>query len=155
MDLIQSDQTNAPVEAEPRYVPTTATLPIERTEHGHAWLRLVATILAAIILIAVIVFLARWIYHSSHKKAVGTTSTTLKVPAASSSSNTSQTPAAPTSSSNPPQTSSGTPTTPGVTNTQITNTGPGNVAAIFVGSSLAAAGLHYIISIRRFSRNRI
>ncbi|MBX4190828.1 hypothetical protein KW794_01950, partial [Candidatus Saccharibacteria bacterium] len=34
----------------------------------------------------------------------------------------------------------------------LPNNGPGNVIAIFAGSTLAAAGLHYIISLRRFNK---
>jgi hypothetical protein len=151
VDLIQNEETRAPVEAEPRYVPATATLPIEKTEHGQAWLRLVATVLGAIILIAIIVLLARWIYHASHHKAVGTTSTS-QTPKASTNLKVSGQAAGSTDNNTA---SSSTNTNPATPNPQITNTGPGNVAAIFVGSSLAAAGLHYIISLRRFSRNRV
>lgn len=38
-----------------------------------------------------------------------------------------------------------TPTTGG----ELPNSGPGSVLAIFVGTSLAAAGLHYIVNLRR------
>ena len=39
--------------------------------------------------------------------------------------------------------------TPAPTPSQLPNNGPGNVVAIFITTSLAAAGLHYIISLRR------
>lgn len=48
----------------------------------------------------------------------------------------------PTPRSNPPSPSP----------TQLPNNGPGNVMAVFVTTSLAAAGLHYIISLRRSQR---
>ena len=40
-------------------------------------------------------------------------------------------------------------TTPTPNPNALPNNGPGDVAAIFAGTSLAAAGLHYIISLRR------
>lgn len=151
MELIQSED-NVPVEAEPRYVHETATMPVERTEHGQTWVRLIASILGALILIVLIVLLARWIYHASHSKAVPTPAASQNTPAksAANSNNTAQPAPNAANPSARPGTSAGTVTPNGP---QITNTGPGNTAAIFVGASLAAAGLHYIISVRRFSKN--
>lgn len=35
---------------------------------------------------------------------------------------------------------------------QLTNTGPGDVAAIFLGASFAAASLHYLVNLRKQNR---
>lgn len=158
MELIEETEAEkrqqALPEPEPRY--QTSTLPVKKTEHGQAWARLAAAIVAAIILIVLIVLLARWIYHKAHNHATGGTSTTQTRPSASVN-NPSSSSASGQSSSNSSANSSGSsnqtgtsnnPTTPG----QITNTGPGDVAAIFLASSLAAAGLHYIVSVRRFAK---
>jgi hypothetical protein len=142
-------------EPEPRY--HTATFPVEKSEHGQSIVRILASILVGLILIVLIVLLARWIYHKAHHASETTPppSTTLKVPSNTSNKNTgasrpsSGTPqtASPNNSPNPPASSS--------TNQQLTNTGPGDIAAIFVGTTLAAAGLHYILSLRRFNRSQI
>lgn len=42
-------------------------------------------------------------------------------------------------------------TNPSPTPSSLPNNGPGEVIALFVGSSLAAAGLHYIVSLRRLN----
>jgi hypothetical protein len=150
VDLIESEQNDVPVEAEPRYVSKTASLPADKTEHGQTWVRTVAVIFAAIIAITLIVLLARWIYHSTHHAVTPPPSTSLKTPAASPDNNPS---GSQPGSGTPPTASPNNPTS-APTGPQITNTGPGDVAAIFAGTVLAAAGLHYIISIRRFSQNQ-
>jgi cytoskeletal protein RodZ len=141
-------------EPEPRY--HTAILPVEKSEHGQSIVRILASILVGLILIVLIVLLARWIYHKAHHASENVPpSTTLKVPASSSK---------PTNNNAQPQPGTGTPPTaspnnasnpPTGSNTQITNTGPGDVAAIFVGTTLAAAGLHYILNVRKFSRGQV
>lgn len=152
MELIENEPMEQGIlpEAEPRY--HTAALPLEKSEHGQGIVRILVSILVGLILIVLIVLLARWIYHKAHHASETTPpSTTLKVPASSSDNSTngarpgSGTPptASPNNTSNPPSSSS----------TQITNTGPGDVAAIFVGTTLAAAGLHYILSVRRFGHS--
>jgi hypothetical protein len=136
-------------EPEPRY--STATLPSQKTEHGQGIVRIIAAILAGIILIVLIVLLARWIYHSAHHAVTpAPPSTSLKTPAVSPDNNTS---GAQPSSGTPPTASPNNPTSAPAA-PQITNTGPGDVVAIFAGAALAAAGLHYIISVRRFSRGQ-
>ena len=154
MELIESErpQTTALAEPEPRY--HTASLPIEKTEHGHSLLRTLAAILVGLVLIVLIVLLARWIYHKAHHTSVvaPAPSTSRQTPATSSNNNASG--AAP-SSGNPSAPAANTPSAPSTGSSQITNTGPGDVAAIFVGTALAAAGLHYIISVRKFNKNQI
>jgi len=160
VELIESErpQTTALAEPEPRY--HTASLPIEKTEHGQSLLRTLAAILVGLVLIVLIVLLARWIYHKTHHAVVTAPTTTLRTPASSSANTSSGAQPANNSATVGPQTAttspstSGTPApTTGSTGTkQITNTGPGETAAIFVGASLAAASLHYIVSLRRSVR---
>jgi cytoskeletal protein RodZ len=158
VELIEKEPEEQGVlpEPEPRY--HTASLPVEKSEHGQSIVRILASILVGLILIVLIVLLARWIYHKAHHASENTPppSTTLKVPSNSSDKNTGvsrpgsgapQT-ASPNNSSSPSATSS-------TTNQQITNTGPGDVAAIFVGATLAAAGLHYILSVRKFNQSQV
>lgn len=140
-------------EPEPRY--KTAVLPVKRTEHGQAWIRLAAAIVGAVILVILIVLLARLIYHKAHNHATPNTPAAQNTPAVSNNKQPAST--APKATSNSSSNSSGssaaTPSTGTKSTTQLTNTGPGNVVAIFVGSSLAAGGLHYLISVRRFAKS--
>ena len=154
MELIQSEQPKVAVEPEPRY--HTASLPANKTEHGQTWLRTLVAILVGLVLVVLIVLLARWIYHKSHHAVVGTSNTSQQSAAKSSAKTASNAQPATNGSgtSQPTSSSSGSAATRPSTNStspnsQITNTGPGDVAAIFIGTSLAAASLHYIVSIRR------
>jgi len=163
VELIESEQekNQGPLpEPEPRY--QTTTLPVQRTEHGQAWARLAAAIVLGVILIVLIVLLARWIYHKAHNHASPSTSTSQNTPSLSAN-NKSASPTPNSNSSNPSggassSSSSNTSSNSARNNTttspsQITNTGPGDVAAIFVGASLVAGGLHYLISVRRFAKS--
>jgi ABC-type Fe3+-siderophore transport system permease subunit len=154
VELIESEsEPQGPLpEPEPRY--QTAALPIDKSEHGQAWLRLLAAILIGLVLVVLIVLLARWIYHKSHHAVQPVPATSQKSGAQS---NLKVTPGGQTQTSNNPSSSSpSNPSTPSSSassgSTQITNTGPGNVVAVFVGTSLAAAGLHFIISTRRANK---
>jgi hypothetical protein len=142
-------------EPEPRYKKAE---PEDKPGHGQAWLRLLAAIIIGLVLVVLIVLLARWVYHKSHHKVVPVPATSQKAPASSPNNSAagaqpsggSSTPSGSSSNSasNNPSSSNPSPSSP-----KITNTGPGDVAAIFVGTSLAAAGLHYLISVRRFAKN--
>jgi cytoskeletal protein RodZ len=153
VELIENESTAQGVlpEPEPRY--HTASLPTEKTEHGQSIIQILAAVLAGLILIVLIVLLARWIYHKAHHASVATPtpSTSQKTPATSYNNHTSGAQPSSSSSSAP---ATNNPASSAPSNTQITNTGPGDVAAIFAGVTLAAAGLHYIISLRRFSRGQ-
>jgi cytoskeletal protein RodZ len=158
VELIQSEQPKVEVEPEPRY--HTASLPANKTEHGQTWLRILVAILVGLVLVVLIVLLARWIYHKSHHAVEGTSNTSQQSAAKSSAKNASGAQPATKGSgaSQPAGNSSGSAATRPSTNStspnsQITNTGPGDIAAIFISTSLAAAGLHYIVNIRRFSKN--
>ncbi|MBX4201741.1 hypothetical protein KW803_02510 [Candidatus Saccharibacteria bacterium] len=183
MDLIQSEQPNVPVEPEPRYVSQTASLPVEKTEHGHTWLRTIISILVGIVLIVLIVLFARWVYHKVHHKTASTSTTTSQTEGdtssqtatsesqlqgsgsssgSSSSSNSNSgssngsgsTNSSSSNSSSNSNNSTSTSSTNTDANPPIANTGPGNTVALFVGTSLIAGGLHYIISVRRFAKNQ-
>lgn len=105
------------------------------------FLRALAGILAVIIIALLLVLLARWIYHVTHSDNSANTTTSQKSPVSPSNKKTAGSQSAAKNQSSP---AGG--------NSQITNTGPGNVAAVFVGSSLAAAGLHFIWTLRRSRR---
>ncbi len=167
MELIESqeEKNQGPLaEPEPRY--QTGTLPVEKTEHGQTWVRLAAAIVLGVILIVLIVLLARWIYHKAHNHAEPNPPTSQNTPAVSSN----NPPASPAPGSQPGSPSGSSSSSSSASNSsgsssssssnagkstpsQITNTGPGDVAAIFVGASLVAGGLHYLISVRRFAKN--
>ena len=165
MELIESDKerNQGPLpEPEPRY--QTTTLPVEKTEHGQTWVRLAVSLVAAVVLIILIILLARWIYHKAHnhsgpgapaKSPAVSVNNPAKKQAASSneSGNSSGSSSTSNSTSSNSSGSSAASNSNSSSAAQITNTGPGDVAAIFVGASLAAGGLHYLISIRRFARN--
>lgn len=123
--------------------------------NGRQWLRIVALILLAAVIIFLLVLLARWIYHEVHggtQTKTGTSQEQKKGQSGNSSSGASDqgSPAA-----LPGGTSGGANNSNTGSNNQasLPNNGPGDVAAIFVGASLAAAGLHYIVSLRRFARS--
>lgn len=109
--------------------------------------RIIGLVIAGVVLVVLLVLAARWIYHKAHQNNTKPTSTTKTTPAAPSTNQPAQ--GAPTSpgTTTPPSSSS--------QNAQLPNNGPGDVAAIFIGSSLAAAGLHYIITIRRFNKSGV
>lgn len=109
---------------------------------------LVGYILAAFLVAIAVVWFGRWLYQK----------TTHKIPQPTPAANTNKVPAQPTN--NPPanSTSSGSSTnvSPGsgsntATNSQLPNSGPGDVVAIFIGASVVVGGLHYIYSLRRSS----
>lgn len=159
MELIENQPQEQAVlpEPEPRY--HTEVLPVKHQEHGQAWLRTLVSILVGLILIVLIVLLARWIYHKAHHSSVTVTTppTSQNSPAQSSSGAASGSqPASNTSrSGQPAPANNSNPSAPAATNSSnnLPNSGPGDVAAVFAGTSLAVAGLHYIVSVRRFGRS--
>ena len=136
MELIELEKS----ESGARRQPSGRSQTVPPKQRGQSMLRVIIIALVAVILFVAIVLLARWVYHKSHHKNQPAAATSQKTPASSSQN--------PTSGA---QSAGGNSSTPQPNSTP--NTGPGNVVAIFVGSSLAAAGLHYIISVRRFSKN--
>ena len=118
-------------------------------EHGHSLTQIIAVIVAGIVLILLLVLLGRWIYHKAHHPINLTPANSKQLPASPSGSSGS-------SSASKSQASSNKNSSGGNASTSQTgalpNSGPGNVAGIFAGASLAAGGLHYIISLRRFNK---
>jgi hypothetical protein len=90
----------------------------------------------AIIVAGLVVFGVRALYRHDHppiKPVTLNTKESAKTPAVDSASRPNGSSTASTSSSN----------------TNLPNSGPGSVVSLFVGSVLAASGLHYLINLRR------
>jgi hypothetical protein len=146
-DLIQEDpEDHSLVLTEP--VARENTLPSRNDEEdGQSLVQTIVMIIGGIILVILLVLFARWIYHAVHHSDQTNTVGINQAP---------QEPSSPSTQSGNNQPSNNTgnsgSSNSSTQNQPITNTGPGNVAAIFAGSTLAAAGLHYIISLRKQSR---
>jgi len=139
-----------------------------KSNHRPGWLMLLAAVVAILIISTALVFAGRWIYRSVHHKssnpAVSKPATSKKTPSSQPSSGSSQksTPS-PSPSTNgstrktnpapsptsPPGSSSNPTSPPTASNQTLPQNGPGNVVALFVGTSLVVAGLHYLINLRR------
>ena len=154
MELIEPEreaEQGALPEPEPRYKPVE--LPAKRSEHGQAWIRIAAATVVAVILVILIVLLARFIYHKAHNHAGPAPAVTQNTPAISNNNpKTSPAPAASPTPSSSNSNGANTGQNAGSNSSKISNTGPGNVVAIFAGASLAAAGLHYLVSVRRSAK---
>lgn len=149
---VTSEKGATPEFAPPPVAPPPIVTQVHRRE-GRRWTILATYLIVALLVAAGVVFGGRWIYHKVHKSnnAQPAPASGGKVPQAPTSTNKQS---GASSSTNKPSTSSGQssssqPPTSTPQGGQITNTGPGDVIAIFVASSLAAAALHYIISLRR------
>ena len=121
--------------------------PDEFYEHeGRRWPVILMYIVLAFAVALLVVFAGRWVYHkTTHRTAKTTkpeTSDSNKLP-----------PTPPTSNQQP--SSGGTTSSPASgtsqnqTTSQLPNNGPGDVVAIFVGTTLGFGGLHYIYTLRR------
>jgi hypothetical protein len=128
-------------------------LPHQRREEGQSILQTIIMVIGGIILVILLVLFARWVYHKVHNNDQINTSGTVQAPEYSSGSNQSGASTQPSTQNNPSSSSSSTSGSSSQNGKTITNTGPGNVVAVFAGTTLAAAGLHYIISLRRFNKN--
>lgn len=134
---------------EPRTIPTREV----RQFNSPGLLRGIILAIIAVIAVVLLILLARWIYHSVHNTSDTTPASgnlTVQSPGAS------RQTANPQSSSS--SNSSSSPSSAGQSSasakSSLPNNGPGDVAAVFAGASLAAAGLHYIISLRKQARAR-
>lgn len=100
------------------------------------WPLLLAALAAALLIALALFYTGRWAYRSifgndePNPKPVQPTNTNLNP----------QQPAKPQPTPAP---------APPPPTSQIPDSGPGDVMALFVGTTLAAAGLHYIVSVRR------
>ena len=123
--------------------PTTPVVPpvLQHEFHEHEGRRwpvvLVYTALAFLVAVAV-VFAGRWVYQKVTQKPK---------PAPTAGNNQGQAPAPPASSQPITPSPSGQPGTGG----ELPNNGPGDVAAIFVGTALVVGGLHFLYSLRKRS----
>lgn len=159
-----------PVVPQSEPLPIVDGTPVRQRTGGH-WLHLVIYLITSLIFAFFLVLAGRWVYHQTHHKSqIATTSTSNSNPAPA----TRNTPAAPSApvppasnaQGNKPSTPSGSkqsqpttkpsqPTQPSQPSTNpaptrtpsspIPNTGPGNIAAIFLIVSIVIAALHYIL----------
>lgn len=150
MRLLDDDNEDEKVVTPPPADPPPATR-VVNTEYEETQTTRppVLRIILAIVVIAILAFLillfARWLYHKIHHSGTNTGGTTLNVPTHS------------TDETNQP-TVQPRPDNDTVTNStpssNLPNNGPGNVIGLFAGSAIAAGGLHYLISLRRFNKER-
>lgn len=125
-------------------------------EGGRNFVRLAGMIAAALIVALLLIFGARWIYNAvfdnSQESGTGPADENVITPPASEEKTAPEggtgSPAAPGQSGTPAPAQQ----TPRTGSTQLPNSGPGQVAALFAGSSLAGAGVHYLITSRRKDR---
>jgi cytoskeletal protein RodZ len=123
---------------------------------GRRWPVLVAYIIAALLVATAVVFIGRWIYHQTSDSQ--NTSNVSTKQGAKSSNPPAQQPAqtaAPNPTSNngaapSPTAKNNTATPPPAPSTgSLPNNGPGEVVALFVGTSAIAAMLHYTVILKR------
>jgi cytoskeletal protein RodZ len=136
------------------------------------WLTLLVYLVLALAVAVLVVLAGRWVYHKVHNTS-GPNPTAVTPQGSQntlSSPNSSKNPApaptpAPSSSnagnSNPVRPGSNPPTpnptplpasgksTPAPSPSTLPNNGPGDMAALFIGSSLAGAALHYLVILRK------
>lgn len=129
-----------PIEPPPVTVEDITSLE-ERRERR--WLMLIVYFLMALAVAILVVFGGRWAYRAiTHKNKPATTNQPAGNNVPQEPTTTPTTPITPTPTAQP-----GT-TTPSQT-AQLPNNGPGNIAAIFIGTALAVSALHYLYSLRR------
>jgi hypothetical protein len=128
----------------------TSELPGSQVDYNDSsgprqWIMLALYILMALVVAILVVMEARWVYHKVHNNN-GPNPTPVApqvvapAPEAPPKKSPNPVPVAPPSSSSHSTTAN--PNT-------IPNNGPGDVAALFVGISLASAGLHYAFALKR------
>lgn len=136
----QKDNTSTPEEPQTDYSGYTEpepTVPATDTSDGRRFV----TIPSLIILIVVVVVLGIVLSYNGTKPATSPK----KAPAKSGTSHNVQKTPAPTQSAAAGSNNGAQPTTPG----SLNNTGPGDVIGLFIATTVAAAGLHYVIVLRR------
>ena len=153
-----ADETkNKPVNSAPPSAPPPIVTQT-RVRSGRPWLALLLYLLIALVVAIIIVLGGRWLYHTlrSEPAKQTTTSNTDKTAeqkaqtqgekTESSSSNKSSNSSSSAQSSN---SESQTDNSSSESSGELANTGPGQVAALFVTVTLAVSGLHFIYSLRR------
>lgn len=121
---------------------------------GRNWLRLVGMVLAAIIIAILLIFAARFVYNAitdndSRQTNTGPQTDNDAIPARPDAEKDKTASQSGTGTSSKSTTGTAPGSQPSRTSTQLPNSGPAHVAAIFAGSSLAGAGLHYIVARKR------
>jgi cytoskeletal protein RodZ len=159
MKLIDDDSEDKEKLAPPDDPPAIEAPPADRSTRTEtervnppAVIRWIFLIIIVLIIAFLILLLARWVYHKVHHKSAPAVSTSQQSGTSSNQSAQSGTnqQSSGTSGSNGTSSTSGNTATP---NKNLPNNGPGNVAGVFVASSLAAGGLHYIYRLRRFNKS--
>ncbi len=121
-------------------------------EAPRRWPMLVVYLIITLIVATLLVFGARAIYRHYHKTSVKTTSATTRPTFSGSSASGSSANKNNSSANSNKSNGSGASSTNGQVATSLPNSGPGQVMGLFVGATLAAAGLHYIVNLRRSSK---
>lgn len=133
---------------------------VEYRESSNAkrWLTLLIYIVVALAVAVLVVLAGRWLYHQVHDTSspnpapVAPKSTDQGKKAAPNSSSGSKPGSNQSGGSKSGGTSSNNGNKPAPSPGALPNNGPGDVIALFIGSSLAAAGLHYAIALRRANK---
>jgi cytoskeletal protein RodZ len=116
------------------------------------WLRIAGLAVLAIVAVVLIMLAARWLYRAiSNNDEPSKTNTSQTTPTTTTQQNQSGTSQSTTSTSQVQgSTSSGTSSsTSSASATTLPNNGPGDTAAIFLGSVVVAATIHYGLGLRR------
>lgn len=134
--------------ASPPETPPPIITQVRRRE-GRQWTMLLIYMLIALIVAAGVVLGGRWIYNSVRdnepaKETATTTERTVEPPAATAPNQSGAAPQAPSNQPSPTPTPS-----TARQGDELADTGPGEVIALFIAATVAASGLHYIISLRR------
>jgi cytoskeletal protein RodZ len=155
---------------------TTSELPESQIEYhdnggGRRIITLLIYVVLALAVAALVVFAGRWIYHKVSNNDSNPAPTTISTPSTSQKSTSSPPTASPTPTSKAPTTyTSPQPTTPPSSSTKskpsttsptastptpttLPNNGPGEIIALFIGTSFVAAFLHFTIKLRNVAKN--
>jgi cytoskeletal protein RodZ len=124
---------------------------------GVAWLLSIATFIITVVIVLGLFFVGRVIYRAVTNKHTTKPAPTAANNDSGNSTKTDVTAPAPTSGTSAPSSSStvtqpASPTTVQKTPTQVPNTGPGNIAAVFLGVSIVGTVAYQIVLRRRLSQ---
>lgn len=143
--MAEDDKELETPKATPPETPPPIITSVQRRE-GRQWLMLLVYLLIALVVAGLVVLGGRWVYNQVRDDR----------PAEVANNDSDRTPEAPAPSPQPtpsPQESTPPPsTTPPSSSTErdeISNTGPSGVVVLFITATIVAAGLHYILSLRR------
>ena len=119
---------------------------------GRQWLMLLTYLLIALIVAAGVVLGGRWVYNAvrDNEPAQEIATSTNKAPEPPAAGSNQSGESSEESSSRPPPSPSPTPSS-SARSDELADTGPKETIAIFVTATIAGAGLHYIVSLRRAS----